>query len=182
MARLYLIRHGEAAAGFAGHRDPGLSDLGREQAHAVARALASVTQAELYSSPLARAQETAAPLAELQNRAPQIEPALAEIPSPTDDLAERARWLREAMSGRWQALPPAQRAFREALVARLIAQATDAIFFSHFVAINLAVGAATGDDRMHLFAPDNGSITELETDGQRLTLIAQGREASTYIN
>ena len=43
--------------------------------------------------------------------------------------------------------------------------------FSHFVAINLAVGAATGSSAMVSFRPGNGSITHLQTDGSQLYLI-----------
>ena len=41
MARidLFLVRHGEAAAGYAQHRDPGLSTLGAEQAAVAAQRL-----------------------------------------------------------------------------------------------------------------------------------------------
>ena len=36
MARLYMVRHGKAAAGWDGDADPGLDALGRQQAEAVA--------------------------------------------------------------------------------------------------------------------------------------------------
>ena len=38
MARLYLIRHGRAAAGWDTAMDPPLDDLGREQAAEIGRA------------------------------------------------------------------------------------------------------------------------------------------------
>jgi broad specificity phosphatase PhoE len=182
MTRIYLVRHGEAAAGFSDHKDPGLSALGQQQAETVAQSLSALTGAVLYSSPLARARETAAPLETLRGVKAGIEPALAEIPSPSTDLAERAQWLGAAMAGAWTALPQAQQAFRNALVARLLEQAEDAIFFSHFVAINLAVGAAMGDTRMHIFSPTNASVTELATDGQSLQLVGLGAEAQTRVN
>jgi broad specificity phosphatase PhoE len=40
MATLFLVRHGRAAAGFDGHHDPGLDELGRIQAHSAATILA----------------------------------------------------------------------------------------------------------------------------------------------
>jgi broad specificity phosphatase PhoE len=40
MARIYMVRHGQAEAGFGGAMDPGLNALGREQAEAVAQILA----------------------------------------------------------------------------------------------------------------------------------------------
>ena len=39
--------------------------------------------------------------------------------------------------------------------------ATDVTVFCHFIAINVAVGAALGDDRLIVFRPDNGSITKI---------------------
>lgn len=182
MTRIFLVRHGEAAAGFSDHTDPGLSSLGQQQAETAAQSLGALTGATLFSSPLARARETAAPLEALRGTVAGIEPALAEIPSPTNDLTERAQWLGTAMAGPWTTLPNAQQAFRNALVERLLRQADDAIFFTHFVAINLAVGAAMGDDRMHIFSPTNASVTELATDGKALQLVALGAEAQTRVN
>ena len=37
MTRIYMIRHGKAAAGWDGDADPGLNELGRTQAEAVAK-------------------------------------------------------------------------------------------------------------------------------------------------
>jgi broad specificity phosphatase PhoE len=63
MPRLYLVRHGRAAATFAEAADPGLDALGRSQAEAVAEKLAAIGPIALLSSPLARARETSEPLA-----------------------------------------------------------------------------------------------------------------------
>ena len=40
--KLYLIRHGQPKAGFGEDRDPGLDELGRQQAAAVAKELESL--------------------------------------------------------------------------------------------------------------------------------------------
>jgi broad specificity phosphatase PhoE len=65
--RILLIRHGQsegnAARRFGGHTATPLSALGRRQAEATARALASEGITAIYSSDLPRAVETAAPLA-----------------------------------------------------------------------------------------------------------------------
>ena len=63
MTKLYMVRHGRAQAGFGGAMDPGLDELGRSQADAVAEKLRSLGPLRILSSPLARAQQTAAPLA-----------------------------------------------------------------------------------------------------------------------
>ena len=49
-------------------------------------------------------------------------------------------------------------------------------------AINVAVGAATSDDRLVCFRPDNGSITRITNGDGRLRLIELGRESETQIN
>ncbi|MBV9044707.1 MAG: histidine phosphatase family protein, partial [Alphaproteobacteria bacterium] len=65
MARIYMVRHGKAAAGFGEDMDPGLDATGKAQAEAVAQKLAPLGPLAILSSPLKRAQETAAPLAAL---------------------------------------------------------------------------------------------------------------------
>ncbi|MFV2090266.1 MAG: histidine phosphatase family protein [Pseudomonadales bacterium] len=182
MATIHLVRHGKAAAGFDGHADPGLDDLGRAQAAATAAMLAPNGPLPVFSSPLARARETAEPLAARWHSEIIIEPRVAEIPSPTEDLQARAAWLRQAMGGGWSDLEPSLQSWRQALVECVIAMPTDAVVFCHFVAINVAVGAAQGDDRMVIFSPDNGSVTTLTNEGGRLEVLDLGRTAQTHIN
>jgi broad specificity phosphatase PhoE len=182
MAKVYLVRHGKAAAGFGGHADPGLDELGRAQADATAAMLADLGPMTIYSSPLARARETAAPLAERWSSDVIIEPRVAEIPSPTDDLAERAAWLKSAMAGSWSALDDSLQAWRRELIDCVTAMPADSVVFCHFIAINVAVGAAENDDRMVIFSPDNGSVTTLANDGGTLRVLELGRTAVTQVN
>ena len=182
MAKVYLVRHGKAAAGFAGHADPGLDDLGRAQAVATADLLADLGPMPIYSSPLARARETAEPLARRWSSEVIIEPRVAEIPSPTEDLAERAAWLRAAMAGTWSALDESLQRWRQALIDCVMALPTDSVVFCHFIAINVAVGAAENDDRMVIFSPDNGSVTTLTNEGGSLAVLELGRTAITRVN
>ena len=67
MTNILLIRHGQSEGNaerrFGGHTPTPLSALGRKQAEATARALASESITAIYSSDLLRAVETAAPLA-----------------------------------------------------------------------------------------------------------------------
>lgn len=73
MARktIYLIRHGETEwntlGKFQGKTDTPLSDSGREQARKLAKRLKETRFDIIYSSPLMRAAETAAPLSEQRN-------------------------------------------------------------------------------------------------------------------
>ncbi len=65
--RLYLIRHGQSAGNaegrFGGHGPTPLSDLGQRQAELTAKLLAKEGIHAIYSSDLARAVQTAEPLA-----------------------------------------------------------------------------------------------------------------------
>ncbi|MEZ5599061.1 MAG: histidine phosphatase family protein [Pseudomonadales bacterium] len=182
MARLYLVRHGRAAAGIAENTDPGLDELGHRQAAATAEELAALPVMPLFTSPLLRARETGEPLARRWNQQLTVESRVAEIPFPTSDLAARARWLQAVMPGRWSSLDDYWQQWRNDVVACLLEQPRDCIFFSHFIAINAAVGAACADDRMVVFRPDNASITVLSNDPGSLTLLQLGGEAETKVN
>jgi probable phosphoglycerate mutase len=77
-----LIRHGEtawnAAARIQGHIDIPLSDRGRRQARALADFLRAEQVAAVYASDLARARETAAPVAEAHALALRLDARLRE--------------------------------------------------------------------------------------------------------
>lgn len=184
MPTIYMVRHGRAAAGYDSHRDPSLDALGRQQAEATAAALAAEIPApvSICASPLARARETAAPLAARWRQEVAIEPRIAEIPAPTADLRQRAAWLREAMAGRWADLPAELLRWRQAMIDCVLGFPTDTIAFCHFVAINVIVGAATDADRLIVFRPDNGSVTRFTTEDGRLALAELGGEANTAVN
>jgi len=178
MARIYMVRHGQAESGFGGAMDPGLNALGHAQAEAVAQTLALRGPLSILSSPLRRARETAAPLAALWQADPAIEDAVAEIPSPNGmTLEERVIWLRKLMGGSWRDVPRALALWREHCIGTVAAIARDTVIFSHYVAINVIAGAATSDDRAVVFSPDNCSVTVFEADGTHLKLIEKGAEA-----
>ncbi len=86
---LVLIRHGQtpdnAAGLILGHRDPPLSDAGREEAHRLAARLRGAPIAAVWTSPLRRARETA----EIVAAALGVEPVVCA------ELTESAR-------GRWE--------------------------------------------------------------------------------
>jgi probable phosphoglycerate mutase len=83
MPFLLLIRHGEndhIKSGKMAGRIPGvhLNERGREQAEALAKALAEIPIKAIYSSPLERAVETATPIATARRLGVQIEAGLLE--------------------------------------------------------------------------------------------------------
>ncbi|MDF1686249.1 MAG: broad specificity phosphatase PhoE [Parvibaculaceae bacterium] len=194
MARIYMIRHGKAAAGWGEDKNPGLDDTGRAQAEQAADNIQAQisTPIPVLTSPLKRCQETAVPLASRWAATPLIDPRVAELPSPMEDLTQRGEWLRGVMGGTWDQAIPAQGAhpdygktldeWRAGIVTALNGCTQDTVIFSHFIAINVAVGHAQQDNRVLCFKPDNGSITTFETDGKNLSLISLGGEADTKVN
>ncbi len=188
MTRLYMIRHGKAAAGWDGDVDPGLDELGQAQAEAVAAKIQSLVKAPvpIYSSPLKRCQETAAPLAEAWGVTPQIEAGVGEIPPPLEDLTARTEWLRRVMAGTWEGLYGDAVSVESGVdfpgwnnnvVNTLNALEGEAVvIFSHFIALNAAYCAATGAADVVSFAPQNCSLSIFDSDGTNLALVAQGEE------
>jgi hypothetical protein len=109
------------------------------------------------------------------------EPAVAEIPTPMSDPQARSAWLRAAMRGRWSDLPEAQQRWRNQLMATLTGFNMSTVVTTHFIAINTAVGIATGDARMICCEPDHCSCTVLEVRDNRLHLVFLGRQRETQI-
>jgi len=188
MARLYLIRHGKPAAVWGGgDDDPGLDETGRAQAAAARDWLMALTAAErpsrVASSPLRRCRETAEPTARALGVEVEIDSRVGEIPTPATLAPEdRGPWLRKAFAGTWAEIQGDldYDAWRREIAASLVARGNTAVF-SHYVATNAVVSQILGEPKVLAFRPDHASITVLDTDGETLTLIAQGREAATGV-
>ena len=192
MGKIYMVRHGKAAAGWDGDADPGLDVTGHAQAEAVAQDLAArlTSPVAVYTSQLLRCRETAMPLATMWQTQVIVEPRVAEIPSPIEDLVARNEWLRRVMAGSWAELSNDPESagidfarWQSDVVAALVTLGTsqDIVVFSHFIALNAAYCAATGVDQIVAFRPDNCSVSVFETDGTALTLLTQGHEADTQV-
>ena len=83
MAQIHLVRHGKAAAGFGSHKDPGLDDLGRQQAEAVAACwMRAMAQRPIYFPVHWLAVQTAQPLAARWQCEVAIETALPKFRRP----------------------------------------------------------------------------------------------------
>jgi broad specificity phosphatase PhoE len=182
MARLYLVRHAEPAALWGAHPDPGLSELGHDQASRVAKHLASLGAKYILTSPLARCQETAAPTVLALGMAATLTRAVAEIPVPAD-VTDHRSWLTRVMNSKWSDnyISEGLRNWRDGIAQALLAQKEDTIIFSHFVAINAAVGLASAQDDVIVFKPGHASITILETQSDQLRLIQHGNESATQL-
>lgn len=110
---LILVRHAEpvrvAPGESDGPVDPPLSEQGRDQARRLARWLAAEPVDHVVTSPMRRAVETAAPLADALGREPEVDDRIGEYDRnadhyiPVEELRVTAdeRWL-AMIEGRWQ--------------------------------------------------------------------------------
>ena len=182
MPRLYLVRHGEPSVTWSDSSDPGLSPLGHEQAKAVADRLGTFGALDIVTSPLRRAQETAAPFALLRHATTTIAAAVSEIPTPPGvPLDKRGDWLRAVMTGAWREADVPLQAWRKKVIEFLQDLPNNTAIFSHYVAINVAVAAARRDDSVTVFAPAHTSITTLDATPTGLIEDELGRTGQTAV-
>lgn len=172
---IYLVRHGKASAAVGG-ADPELDSTGREQAAAVATALAPLGPLVVLSSPQVRARETAAVIAERWNVATMVEPRIGDVPWPTENVRERTEWLGTAFAGGLENLPRQLREWRRDMLDYIAGRTEDCVAVSHFSAINVIVGAATRSDAIISCHPHHGSVTRIGVDRERLRLIELGTQ------
>ncbi len=179
MGRLYLVRNARTQDGAGFDANPGLDDVGREQVEAVVMKLGSLPRMRVLTSPQKRAIETAQPLARHWGANPIVDEAVTLMPLPDAETCDRRTWLLDFMKGSWRDAPLQQTQWRENCLAALARQTDDIVIVSHFIVINMIVGAAAGDDRVVVFQPDNGSITIMEASKGKLSLVDRGRQAAT---
>jgi len=178
MHRLFLIRHGAPEAAWGEADDPGLSALGRTQAEAAARALRDGLS--IWTSPMLRCRETAAPYEARRGQAALVEPRVSEVATPTD-VGDRRQWLAEAFPWRdgagqrdWATLAPTLHAWRHDVLAAACGISRDTAVFTHFIAINVIVGAAMERGETIVCRPNHASITELRVRDGALEIVALG--------
>ena len=182
---IVLVRHAlplrvDVVAG-GGSADPSLAPLGLEQAARVVQALAGDEVTAVYTSPLARARQTAAPLAAALGLEPVVEPGIEEFDSsdpsyvPIEELkaAGDPRWLALARGDLYSAgVDPV--AFRARVVAAVEAVAARhpggrAVLFTHAGACNAYLGHVLGQAKSIWFAPAYCSVSRVGAarDGRR---------------
>jgi broad specificity phosphatase PhoE len=189
--RLLLIRHAEVESKFhrtfGGRLDMGLSDLGHEQARALARHLDRFRFDALYASPMRRVQLTLAPLLSNGHPQPFTEPNLREVDFGdwTGLVWEQVRekfgvspyeWLAELQAGR---MPNAETGpalcARVGGVVRGILERHDGQtigVFCHGGVIRAALAHLLDLPliKTHIFEVDYASVTEVEAKCGRAEL------------
>jgi broad specificity phosphatase PhoE len=177
---IHLVRHGEAAQRWVEARDPALSERGRAQAEDAAMRLAASPPMALRTSPLRRAQETAAPLATRWQIPPLIDEAFREVPGP-DDFAARPAWIADLMQAEWSQVDAAVTTWRTRLWDALLALEEDTVIHTHFMVINAAVSILKQAPRVVVFEPDYCSVTVLARRGQQISLHELGASRTTQV-
>ena len=177
---IYLVRHGEAEAGWGTAPDPGLSELGHKQAEMAAEHLAAHTVTSLFCSPMKRCQETALPFSKRSGLEIETNSLVSEIPTP-DGLDDRVAWLRGFMGGDWNAAPALLHDWRTGLLDAVQALPDDTVVFTHFIAINTIAGYLKGEQNVTSFRPGHCSVTILRKMDGGLEVSELGSEASTKV-
>lgn len=174
---IYLVRHGQAAAG-SEDLDPGLAEIGHQQARVTAEALRDRRATRLVVSPLRRTRETARPIADALGLTAEIREEVAEVFAPDMPADQRVAMIGPFMAGRWSEQPEALRQWRQRVVDTLIEAGLDAaardgdlVVVSHYIAIGVAIGEALGDDRVVPVPMANCAITAIEAGHGGLTLV-----------
>jgi len=199
-AELFIVRHADAIpdedeiipSGI--YDDLPLSRTGRKQAQVLVERLSGLSFDAIYSSPLRRCLETAAPLAERLGMTPIIAEGLKEIklgnirPLPNDgqDLAALTRALQERQldivrvageTGHWDAIPDSEQsiAFRNRVVETLDEIASKHIgqrilAFAHGGVINAYIAEVLGLQKDFFFPAANTSITIVRASNKHRVL------------
>ena len=202
VAELFIVRHADAIpeedeiipSGV--YDDLPLSRLGREQAQALADRLGSCSLRfhALYSSPLRRCLETAAPLAERLGLTPIIIEGLKEIrlgdvgplPEGHNDLAALTRALQARQieivrlagsTGNWDIIANSEpsKEFRKRVVEALDEVASKHIgervlAFAHGGVVNAYIAEVLGLQKDFFFPAANTSITVVRVSGKQRVL------------
>jgi probable phosphoglycerate mutase len=184
---LVLVRHAlpERIDDGDGPADPRLTPHGHQQAARVVAALAGEEVDAIYSSPLTRARQTAAPLAEALALPVVVEPGLKEYDSHASYVPVEE--LRDQGGEHWEALKRGSmgdhidvEAFRARVVEaveRIAGQHPGgrAVLFAHAGVINAYCGHVAGVSRAIWLAPAYASVT-------RIGAARDGRRGITSIN
>jgi probable phosphoglycerate mutase len=164
---LLLIRHArpDRSERADGPADPGLTELGHLQAHALASWLADERIDALYTSPLRRARETAAPLATRLGLDAVVEPSLAEYDADASSYVPIEE-LQASGDQRWAELPEDVVGFQQDVVEgveRLVTDhASDMIaLVCHGGVINVYLSWVVRSAHAMFFLPNYTSISRV---------------------
>jgi len=186
---LYVARHGETTwnreGRYQGQRESQLTEIGEEQARALAWALGESPIAEVYSSPLTRCLETARALAHVRGLVAVPDPRLIEIAHGTwegrlrdeveaDDAARFVQWREAPDRVRFpggESLAEVFARWRSFLAS--LPDVEEVAIVTHDVLVRLAILDASGRELSQLWEPRvvNGGYARMELEDGELRLI-----------
>lgn len=184
-----LVRHGRSAdvvPGSPESADPPLHDEGVVQAERLARRLAGKPIHAVYSSHLARARQTAAPLAAARGLQVEVHTELEEVRLgdwSNGEFRRRAfvrdpEWVAWSRTGRWDGIPGGEGddVFRSRVagVVDVLArrhQGETIAVVAHGGSINAYVAHLLGTHRSLLFTIENTSITAVRVSADGPTIV-----------
>ncbi len=190
---MLLVRHGESAPAHPdrpfplrdGHGDPPLDPVGEQQAELIGERLQHEAISAIYVTTLQRTHQTAAPLAAKLGLTPIEEPELREVFLGDWEEGEfrRRAAARDPIfeqifaQERWDVIPNAEphddfdeRTWRG--FQRVVATHPDerVMVVAHGGVIGQLLHRVTGSRRFAFSGADNGSISEIVADGDRIIL------------
>ena len=182
-SHIILVRHGEASAGWSVHPDPGLSELGLEQAKNAGKSLMDQMSCyQLLSSPKKRAIETMEIMNIKSKYTFQLDSRFIEIPSDNVDADKKQDWLVKIFTTAIEELPEAVKEWRNNLINWLKGAEGNFIVTTHFMVINALVSYITNNHAISYFHPDYASRTEIFIKNGKLTRLILGDDKKTEIN
>ena len=182
-SHIILVRHGEASAGWSIHPDPGLSELGFEQANEAGKSLIEkISSYNLLSSPKKRAIETMKMMIEEKECSFQLDSRFIEIPSDNVNVDEKRDWLIKIFTTPIKELPEAVKEWRNNLIGWLNEVEGNVIVTTHFMVINTLVSYIVSNNKISYFHPDYASRTEIFLANGEMTKLVLGDDKKTVIN
>ena len=137
--------------------------------------------ATLLSSPLKRAQETAAAFAQKRGVAVNVDPRFSEVRSPVP-LSGRKAWLQAFMRQDWSEQSEDLWSWRNDIISGLKACEGPTVIFCHFLVINAVVAEINRQSAVLQVYPANASYHELSLVGDELSLVQLGEQMETLVN
>ena len=136
---------------------------------------------QLISSPLRRAQETAAAFANTRGDTARVDPRFSEVRSPVP-LSGRKAWLQEFMRQDWTEQSDDLWKWRRDILSGLKQATGPTVVFCHFLVINAVIAEIKNKPEVLQVYPANASFHELKLDAGELSLVKLGQQMETRIN
>ena len=181
---LLFVRHGQASASWENHLDPGLSEIGKDQAKNLTsnKKLPNLSDYDFLSSPKLRAIETSKPLAEKYRKEVVIDESFIEIPSSNIELNQKQEWLKNIIKMKKKDLPMLIQQWQKNIFLNISNIKKDTIIFTHFMVINSVVSDFVKADSIMHFFPDYTSITKVVLENGYIKDCKIGGNQKTDIN